>query len=234
MAPQLAIAHRGDPYAFRENTLAACVAAVEAGADMVEIDIGVTADGAVVVLHDPTLERLWGVPRAVAEMTLAEVRAVGDGDCRIPELREVLDATPVPLMVDYTSSDVVVPALEVLVAADALGRALFSGENVVGHRRIRERAPQARIALTWTSRDLPPDDLLADLDVEYVNPSWELVEPHLVEAVHDRGLSVSTWTVDAPAEMARLLDLGVDAVITNRIASLVALLGRDPVEDAVC
>lgn len=78
-------------------------------------------------------------------------------------------------------------------------------------------APRARIALTWTGPEPPAETLLRELGVEYLNPRPELVEAGLVDAMHARGVSVSTRTVDAPAEMARLLDLGVDAVITNRI-----------------
>ncbi|MGZ4352292.1 MAG: glycerophosphodiester phosphodiesterase [Gaiellaceae bacterium] len=231
----LAIAHRGDPYAFRENTLPAFAAAVRAGADMVEIDVRRMADGAVVVLHDPTLERLWGLARPVAELTLAEVRAVGGRDGRIPELREVLDVVRVPLMVDFTEEDVVEPALAAIVAADALDRALFSGGNVAGHRLLRSLAPEARIALTWTSAEPVPDALLDELAAEFLNPCFELVEPELVAAMHDRGTGVSTWTVDAPGEMARVLDAGVDAVVTNRTAALVALLAeRDAVGGARC
>lgn len=235
MAPPLAIAHRGDPYAARENTLAAFAAAVHAGADMVEIDVRRTADGAVVVLHDPTLERLWGLGRQVAELTLAEVRALGGGDCRIPELAEVLAAVRAPLMVDFTEEEVVEPALAAIVAAGALDRALFAGGNVSGHRLLRSLAPEARIALTWTSAGPPPEALLDELAAELLNPCFELVEPELVAAVHERGIGVSTWTVDAPAEMARVLDAGVDAVVTNRVGALVALLAdRDAVGGARC
>lgn len=231
----LAIAHRGDPYAFRENTLPALAAAVRAGADMVEIDIRRTADGAVVVLHDPTLERLWGLARPVAELTLAEVRGLGGRDGRIPELREVLEVVQAPLMVDFTEADVVEPALEAVVAAGALDRALFAGGNVAGHRLLRSLAPAARIALTWTSAEPVPDALLDELAAEFLNPCFELVEPELVAAMRDRGTGVSTWTVDAPGEMARVLDAGVDAVVTNRVGALVALLAdRDAVEGAWC
>lgn len=231
----LAIAHRGDPYAFRENTLPAFAAALRAGADMVEIDIRLTADGAVVVLHDPTLERLWGLARPVAELTLAEVRGVGGRDGRIPELREVLETVQAPLMVDFTEADVVEPALEAIVAAGALDRALFAGENAAGHRLLRSLAPEARIALTWTTGGAPPEALLDELAAEFLNPSFELVEPELVAAMHERGTGVSTWTVDAPGEMARVLDAGVDAVITNRVGALVALLAdRDAVGGARC
>jgi glycerophosphoryl diester phosphodiesterase len=226
MRPPLVIAHRGDPIGFRENTLPAFASGVRAGADMVEIDVRRTADGEVVVLHDATLRRLWRHPRRVTELTLAEVRRVSVDGFRIPNLREVLEAIEVPLMVDYVRTDVVEPALEVVVASDALGRVLFSGSNVAGHRRLRALAPEARIALTWNSAEHPPEVLLEELAPEFVNPDQRLVDADLVAAMHARGLAVSTWTVDARAEMERLLDLGVDAMITDRVRELVALLAE--------
>jgi len=186
----LAIAHRGDPFAHRENTLDAFAAAVDAGADMVEIDVRRTADGGVVVLHDPTLKRLWGVARHVDELTLAEIEEACAGDLRIPQLDEVLAAVQVPLMVDYTQEDVVAPALAEVVAAGALERVLFSGGNVDGHRRLRRLAPDARIALTWAEWALPSAALLGELAPEYLNPERTLLEPDLVAAMHECGLGV--------------------------------------------
>ena len=217
----LALAHRGDWSEAPENTVAAFRAAERAGADMIELDIRRTADGGIAVVHDPTLERVWGSPLAVADATLGELSELG-----IATLAEALASVDSPLMVDFTVADVVEPALDVIRAADALERVLFSGGNVEGHRRIRALAPTARIALTWTERELPPPTLLEELAVEYFNPPWELVDSKLVEGMHERGFKVSTWTVDDPAEMRRVVDCGVDAVVTNRVAELVALLAE--------
>lgn len=226
--PPLAIAHRGDPFAARENTLPAFAAAVSQQADMVEIDVRRTVDGAVVVVHDPTLERLWRLKRPVAAATLAEVRALGSGTCRIPELREVLEDVACPLMVDFTDADVVEPAVAEIRRADAFGRVLFAGGNVTGHRLVRALEPAARIALTWTSRKRSPDALLDELSAEFFNPGGKLLQqdPGLVARMHERGIGVSVWTLDRRADMQRALDRGVDAVITNRIGELVALLGE--------
>lgn len=224
----LALAHRGDWSTAPENTLAAFAAAERAGADMIELDVRLTSDGAVAVLHDPTLERVWGLSRAVAETTLAEVRTLRADGHSVPTLAEVLEACALGVMVDYTQADVVDVALDAIEAADALDRCLFSGENVRGHRRIRERAPDARIALTWMERRPPSDRLLDELGVEFFNPPLELIEPGVVAAMHARGTKVSTWTVDDPREMRRVVDAGVDAVISNRVADLVALLAEAP------
>jgi glycerophosphoryl diester phosphodiesterase len=225
----LSLAHRGDWSGAPENTLAAFAAAEHAGADLIELDIRLTADGELAVVHDPTLERVWGLPQAVAETGLPEVRALRLGGHGIPTLAEALDAVSIGVMVDYTTADVVEPALATIRAAGALDRCLFSGGNVGGHRRIRELEPDARIALTWTRDERPPAQLLEDLRIEFFNPPYERVEPGIVEAMHERGLKVSTWTVDDPDEMRRVIDAGVDAVITNRIGELVALL-----EEARC
>jgi glycerophosphoryl diester phosphodiesterase len=221
----LALAHRGDWSGARENTLAAFAAAERAGADMIELDVRVTADGAVAVLHDPTLERVWGLPHAVAELTRAELG-------EIPELADALAAVQIPVMVDYTRADVVEPALEAIREARALDRVLFSGACIEGHRRIRELAPEARIALTWEEGLPPSDELLEELRVEYFNPPYQLVTPERVALMHDRGLLVSTWTVDSITEMERVLDAGVDAVISNRVGELLRVIASSDRDSA--
>ena len=222
----LAIAHRGEPVGHRENTLPAFAAAVALGADMVEIDLRRTRDGEIVVLHDQTLERLWGVDASVGDLDLAEISPLGDGDVRIPTLREVLVAVPLPLMVDFTRREVVPGGLAAVRAAGALDRSLFVTGNVEALRQLRGLSAAARIGLTWVEGPEPPLALLRELGAEYWNPMFGFVTPDGVAAVHDRGVRVSTWTVDDPAEVTRVLHAGVDAVVSNRIAALVAQLGR--------
>jgi glycerophosphoryl diester phosphodiesterase len=219
----VAVAHRGDPYAALENTLEAFAAAARAGAGMIELDVRRSADGAAVVMHDETLKRVWGDPRRIADLALEELRRVQRGGHRIPTLADVLDAVETPLMVDYMDADVVEPAVQAVERAGALDRVVFAGENVAGHRLVRRLAPKARIALTWES-DEPADALLTELGAEFFNPPHERVSAEIVSAMHARGTAVSTWTVDSDAEIRRVLDAGVDAVITNRIGSLVSLL----------
>jgi glycerophosphoryl diester phosphodiesterase len=221
-----AVAHRGEPLGNRENTLPAFASAMALGADMVEIDVRRTRDGEVVVLHDQTLQRLWGVDASVGDLDLAEVATIGDGDVRIPTVREVLAAVPVPLMVDFTRREVVQGALEAVLEARALDRSLFVTGNVEALRLLRGLSTGARIGLTWVETSSPPLDLLEELGAEYWNPMFGLVTPEGVAAVHDAGRKVSTWTVDEPEDMARVVGAGVDAVVSNRIAELLAFLGR--------
>jgi glycerophosphoryl diester phosphodiesterase len=185
---------------------------------MVEIDLRRTSDGEIVVLHDQTLDRLWEVDAAVADLTLEQVQAVGQGDLRIPTFGQVLEQVDRPLMVDFTKRDVVEGALA--QARDALDRCLFVTGNVEALRVLRSLSEKARIGLTWVREGPPPADLLGELGAEFWNPMFRLVTAEHVAAVHDLGLMVSCWTVDAPRHMARVSAAGVDAIVSNRIARL--------------
>jgi glycerophosphoryl diester phosphodiesterase len=216
----IAIAHRGDPLTERENTIAAFEAAVRQGADMVELDLRRTRDGTIVVLHDATLNRLWDVDRAVADVDLADLEQVGQGEERIPTFREVLRGVGIPLMVDFTGPEVVEGALEAVAEAEAMERSLFVSGHVGALRTLRSASPQARIGLTWVEPEPPSPSLLDELGAEFWNPMFRLAKPEHVAAVHARGLKVSTWTVDQPRHMARVAKAGVDAIVSNRIADL--------------
>ena len=222
----LAIAHRGEPVGHRENTLPAFAAASAAGADMVEIDLRRTRDGAIVVLHDQTLQRLWGLDASVGDLDLAQVTALGEGAVRIPTLAAVLDAVALPLMVDFTRREVVHGGLGAVEAAGAIDRALFVTGNVEALRQLRSLSPAARIGLTWVDGTEPPLALLDELAAEYWNPMFGFVTPDAVAAVHREGRLVSTWTVDQPDDMTRMVEAGVDAIVSNRIGALLAHLGR--------
>lgn len=220
----IVVAHRGDPIAYAENTLEAFAAAVDAGADMIELDVRRTADGHPLVVHDETLDRIWGASRRVSDVTLADALALG-----VPGLAQALAAIPVDVevMVDFEDEDVAEPALAAVLEADALDRSVFAGGCYAGHRRIRALAPGARIAATWESDAPIPDALLDDVGAEFFNPSGNVLgrDPSSVERMHARGTRVSVWTIDERADMELFVAMGVDAIITNRIATLVDLLG---------
>jgi myo-inositol-1(or 4)-monophosphatase len=219
-----AIAHRGDPVHERENTLAAFRSAVEAETDMIELDLRRTRDGEIVVLHDQSLERLWGRDVSVGNLDWHDVASVGAGELRIPLLRDALACVTLPLMIDFTRREVVQGALAAVQDADALDRSLFVTGNIEALRMLRELSGTARVGVTWTEGSEPPLELLADLRAEYWNPMYAFVTPEGVAAVHDAGRAVSTWTVDAEPDMARMVAAGVDAIVSNQVTTLVRFL----------
>jgi glycerophosphoryl diester phosphodiesterase/MFS family permease len=218
------IAHRGDPIGHRENTLPAFTQALVLGADWVELDLRRTKDDEIVVLHDQSLRRLWDLDASVGDLDLAAVTALGDGEMRIPTLRQVLAAVPGPLMVDFTRREVVAGGLEAVVEAGALDRSLFVTGNVDALRLLRGLSAEARIGLTWVEGPTPPLELLAELGAEYWNPWFGHVTTEGVAGAHDAGLRVSTWTVDSEDEMRHVVEAGVDAVVSNEVATLVQFL----------
>ncbi|ROR35523.1 glycerophosphodiester phosphodiesterase [Kitasatospora cineracea] len=220
-----AVAHRGDPYLHRENTLPAVSAALAAGADAVEVDVQLTRDRVPVLLHDRTLERLWNDQRQIARVTLdqlEEVAAPGLG-LRIPTLAEVLqviDATDgAQLMIDLDDSGPAEATWKVVNDLGMADRVAFCG-SVVAMLAIRELAPGAEISLTWNRLQLPKQRLLDELRPDYLNPPFGLVNEKLVGSVHDAGMGLATWTVDLRRTMRRMLALGVDSLTSNRIALL--------------
>lgn len=219
------VAHRGDSLRYRENTLAAIRSAVAAGADRVEIDVVTTRDGVSVVNHDRTLLRLWGLPRPVAELTWAEVAAVGFADVRIPRLAGVAEAlagTGVELLVDATTAVDAATAWRTLAGVAADLPVQWCGAPAATGA-VRELDPDAVIHLE-TGTGYADPDLAGRQHPTYLNMAGTLVSPATVAAAHAADLLVAAWTVDEPAEMAAMVALGADAVTTNRPGLLRRLL----------
>ncbi|MBO0713650.1 MAG: glycerophosphodiester phosphodiesterase [Acidimicrobiales bacterium] len=209
-----------------ENTLAAVLAGFALRADMVEIDLRLTADGEVVAAHDDRLRRVWRTAGTVQGSTWPELRKLRRHGSGIPSLSEVLTTTAGPLMLDLGGSRVAAAAHEVVGRLGALPRCLFVSGDVATLSGLRSRDPDARLGLTWQHRHLPDPGLLRELSPEYWNPAFGVASRGRVQALHDLGRRVSVWTVDRRWAMGRALSLGVDAVVTNRIARLVALRDR--------
>jgi len=222
----LAVAHRGDPHAHWENTVPAVLSAIEQGADLVEIDLELTRDGELILLHDADLVRLWENPGRVAELTLAEIRAARAGRYEIPAFAavlSVLQATGATLMVDIGEPHIAKLAVAEVTRAGLLPQALFVGTPEAMFE-VRAGSADARIGVSVGNlADLPETDDLAALGPEYLNPHWPLLTTELIDQWHAAGFGVSCWTVDSPSTMAHLIDQGVDMIITNRIGRLLAI-----------
>ena len=222
----MAIGHRGEPVGHVENTLESVAAAFDAGADMVEIDVRLTADGVPVLLHDADLRRIWAVERSLDRMTAAEVGVLrGPADVRVPTLVEVvelLSGTDRQLMVDLPDATAGPVAFQTLHRLGYDRQSLFAGETAP----LRREFDAARIALTWDQLEPPNEQTLEFYRPEYFNPHFQLLTASIADEMHARGIAISVWTVDHPRDMAAVITQGADAVTTNRIGDLMRVLDR--------
>ncbi|MET9502270.1 glycerophosphodiester phosphodiesterase [Streptomyces sp. NPDC006622] len=219
-----AVAHRGDPYRVRENTVASLRSALDQGADAVEIDVRLTRDGVPVLLHDETLKRLWERDRPLLSLSAAEVRELTGGG--VPTLAEALAATVGNrVMLDLPGTREARTARRVVDAVREAGAAerVYYCADATAMLAVRAADPAAEIALTWTSLAPPRPALLAAVRPRWLNYRFSLVDGDLVARIHRDGLLLSVWTPDTRRSMRRLIDLGVDSLTTNRVDVLHAL-----------
>ncbi|MGW3598392.1 glycerophosphodiester phosphodiesterase [Streptomyces sp. NPDC005167] len=226
-----AVAHRGDPYRVRENTLPSIRSAIERGADAVEVDVRVTRDGVPVLLHDSTLERLWGHDRRLDGLTHQELTEMTAGG--VPTLREALLAAGTHrLMVDLPgSTDDSVRRTVGVVRECGAGERTFYCAGPEAMLRVRAADPSAEIALTWTTLAPPRAGLLDVVKPRWLNYRFGLVSRELTDRIHRDGLLVSAWTADTRRTMRRLIAQGVDSITTNRVDTLRGLLANSTVTD---
>jgi len=237
-ATPLIIGHRGASALAPENSLPAFVRAAADGADGVELDVLRCATGEVVVFHDDDLARLGDRPQRVAAMSLAQVRAVRlRSGASIPTLAEALEACGPALLVNVELKASGVPWAEIraLVAAvaavtDAPGlreRVLISSFHPYAVWSWQRRVPRIPAGLLFEAEApvyLRRAWALPGLRPFSAHPQNVLCDQASVRRWHAQGYRVAVWTVDAPPELRRLADAGVDALITNDPAASRAAL----------
>ena len=225
----LACAHRGDSSLLRENTLVAIKSAIAAGAQIVEIDVRVTKDQEVVVIHDSTLERLWGISAPVDQRDWNFISHLGEGDDRIPLLSDVLPlfiGTKSILMIDMEETDPAQLAYEVTAAGTLDSDQIYWCGNLNGMKQIRSLSKEAKIWLPWDQLALPTQELVTEVAPEFINLHYSFVNRKRVEEFHKMGLKVAVWTIDDEATMRWAYAIGVDSITTNELALLQSILSQ--------
>lgn len=242
---RLVVAHRGASLREAENTIPAFESAIAGGADVVELDVRMTADGMAVVMHDPDVSRTTDGAGLVRELRLSEIKRLrigtaDGGDTEVPTLDEALiclsgraavdvEIKNIPGEPDFDgiSEPAVEATLRSLETIGFDGFALISSFNPLSIARARELAPDVATGLLTT------EDVEARVALGFAHGAghgWVLPSivavtaagPSLPQAAHELGMRVGTWIVDDPVVAVELMRAGVDAVATNDAAAVVA------------
>jgi glycerophosphoryl diester phosphodiesterase len=240
--PPRVIAHRGLALDAPENTLLAFLRALSAGATHLETDIHVSADGVAVIAHDPGLDRVAGRDVQVSQLTMPELRRVdlghGQGFC---SLAEALEAFPeARFNIDVKDVRAAEPAVDAIRAARAADRVLITSFSTERRRAVADALPgvasspavpefvPALIGATLGIPRLVRRSLRGFVAVQVPERRGpvRIVSPRTVARFHAAGVEVHVWTVNDPADMARLLDLGVDGIVTDRCDLLARLVAN--------
>lgn len=229
--PVKVIAHRGYSKVAPENTLAAFKAAIDAEADVLELDVHRTTDGQLVVLHDEKVDRTTNGKGEVENMTLEQVKQLDAGAWfgpafageRVPTLDEVLAIAKGRANVMIELKGRKAPLIPPLVA-QAIARFGMAQDVIVSSfyygplEAMRVLTPMLSIGALVLPTHGPAKRARA-LQASTAQAYYKAVAPNDVRAAHDSGLQVHVWTVNAPDDMARMAQAGVDGIITDDVAT---------------
>lgn len=216
--PPRIVGHRGAKAYEPENTLRSIRRALEMGVQAVEIDIHLSRDGRLVVIHDATVDRTTNGRGRVADLDWATLRQLdaGRGE-RIPELAEVVDlvAGRVHLFVEIKA-----PAAAPVLLRFVRERQLFPDITVISFwhpviRDLRQAEPRLQTGVLFVGCPVEPPALARAADAQYLALNYQYVTPDLVRAARQAGLGLMAWNIDTVAELLPLLPLELDYIGSN-------------------
>lgn len=222
------IAHRGGAGLFEENTMDAFMKVQELGVDAMECDVHLTSDGHLVILHDPDLERVAGIKRKVSEMTIAEVKKVKlKGGSEIPTLAEVLEKTSIHLVIELKDASTVMALSQLFEAhPEYMKRCAVICFYHRAVLMLKERFPDLETGALLAGFPVDPVSVAVAAKTETLALYYEGLTADYVSQCHDGGIQVSVWTPNTEEEIRAMIDIGVDAIATDRPDIALKLIGR--------
>lgn len=237
MSP-LVIAHRGASAYEPENTLRAFDLAIRQGAQMIELDLHVTCDNHVVVIHDPTLNHRTNLTGRVDRLTLAEVRRAdaGQGE-RVPTLDETLDLTldKVRLYLEIKDARAALPTLRIIRERRRQSQVMLASFDIELMRKLGEEVHDTELGLILGNatlhpmvrwREAFPWTAFRRVNYQVLCMRVELCYGYLAARARANGKKLYVWTADTEKQFARMLSIGVDGIVTNTPDRLIAYLNH--------
>lgn len=240
------IAHQGGEHLRPSNTMVAYQNAVDLGVDMLEMDAHSTKDGVLVLSHDETLDRLTDTKGKIAEMTLKEVMTADAGysftsdqgktfpfrgkNIRAAQVNHVLNTfpnTPMIIELKQVQPSIAKPLCQAIRKVKAAKRVIVGSFSDQALNEFRTTCPE--VLTSMTEKELRPLVIFSKIGLSNLveapgqvaqvpvrSGKVEVVTPTFIKAMHKRGVAVQVWTINDETEMRRLINMGVDGIITDR------------------
>lgn len=222
-------AHRGASGYEPENTLEAFALAVEQGADGIELDVQLSKDGQMVIIHDEDIDRVcngtgWVKDYTLDELKCFEVSAPDGKKGRIPTLREVLELVKpsgIKVNIELKTGIFWYPELERMAVEEVRyqgmeDRVIYSSFNHYSIQKLKEYAPDAETAYLYSDVILDVTEYAKKTGVKGIHPAiYHMVMADFLREYKESGLKIRVWTVNEKEHLEKLIRAGVDAVITN-------------------
>jgi glycerophosphoryl diester phosphodiesterase len=210
------IGHRGAASLEPENTLRSFRRAAAEGADAIELDLRLTRDGCLVILHDADVNRTTNGSGSVASMTLDEIKRLDAGlGERIPSFEEVLEATELPIHAELKTVETAEPLAALIRERRLAARVTPISFDLGALRRVKLSLPDLPVGLILSCASHSIVEARS-VNAFQVSPRAAYLDAAKVEGYRRAGFRVTTWTVNEPEEMRRVLGLGVDGIVTDR------------------
>jgi glycerophosphoryl diester phosphodiesterase len=217
MKNPLRIGHRGAAGHVLENTLGSIEKAIELGVDYVEIDLRLTRDGHVVVLHDPTVNRTTNSHGRIKDFTLTQVKRIKTKDGQhVPTLEEVLKLTDcrVGLMLELKVRGLAKPVTEIVERSGFSSPVIYASFHHKELSRVREWLPSATI-MPLISRGRIAPRIPIKFSAHHIGIRLDRMAKPIVASLHDAGIQVFVFTVNDADDVARMRDIDVDGIISD-------------------
>jgi glycerophosphoryl diester phosphodiesterase len=233
--------HRGAMGYAPENTFASFERAIELGVDVIEIDVHLTADGEVVVIHDAELHRTTDGEGMVGQKTLTELKTLDAGigfapefaGQRIPTLGEMLAWARGKCVVDveikggpWPYDGIEARVVDLIRKHEMVDQTIVISFHHPVVARVKALAPEIATGALWSCGPIDPVAVARAAGVDAIMPQWSYCDAETVERAHAAGLSVNPWETSDPRLVNHLLSLGVDSICANFPDVVVSALQR--------
>jgi glycerophosphoryl diester phosphodiesterase len=229
------IGHRGASAIAPPNTLKAFEKAIELKADYSEFDIHLTRDGEIVIIHDSDTLNTTGVKGIVKDMTLDQIKKLdaGEGE-KIPTLQELVNLArdKMGLQIEIKATNLLDNLLNILKKEDLVSTCIISSFMLSEVQKLKLLEPDVKVGLLTPMELIRPSQYkrkiiqLAKNDFYSIHPYYTRTDKELVDFAHDQGLNVIVWTVNTRRAMKKLIEIGVDGIITDDISLANEIVGR--------